>query len=358
MKVRMGYVPVPLVALGNIVGADDLGPHRYDNGILTVDSSDHRGWIDTERNGVAYTCRGGFIDIAHVRDNADLTVALVAQLVRAIESGGTIELPEQGATLRIRAKPAPPEDLERYGHVDLALAGAQWLTFQISIWHEIATWYGYAAFKMWPERVSAFSPEDLYSNLLGVKLAAGVVRHQGARDEIAYNRNMDAWMQRALARLVAVPKASGEAAMWSVDGVWWDSQARLPDWRFVRRRNMDIGAHIRPWLIEEARDPSDSGAVLDQCEGSPPPLVFQNPDGIEGLAFRDYLTLEIGVGDAMAESFPFPDPRSRRVTQEDFPGIIDAIREENDAEFAPGADGPERNPAIDIDRPTASAPRP
>ena len=358
MKVRAGFVPVPLVALGNIVGADDLGPHKYDNGIFTFDSSDHRGWIDIEKNGVAYSCRGGFIDIAHVRDNADLTIALAAQVARVLESGGTIELPEQGATLRIRVKPVKRESLERYGHVDLALAGAQWLTFQISIWHEIATWYGFAAIKMWPERVSAFSPEDLYSNLLGIKLAAGVLHNKGAHGEIEFNRNMDAWIQRALTRLVTVPKASGEAAMWSVDGVWWDSQSRLPDWRFVRRRNMDIDADIRPWLIEEARDPSGSGAVLDECEDSPPPLVLQNRDGFEGLAFRDALTLEIEVGDPMAEDFPFPDPGSRRITQEDFPGVIAAMREENAALLGAGADRPERNPAIDLERTSAGEPRP
>jgi len=358
MKVRVGSVPVPLVALGNMVGADDLGPHKYDNGILTLDSSDHRGWIDIEKNGVAYTCRGGFIDTAHVRDNADLTIALAAQITRALESGGTIELPDQGATLLIRVRPVKRENLQRYGHVDLALAGAQWLAFQVSIWHEIATWYGFAAIKMWPERVSAFSSEDLYSNLLGIKLAAGVVHNKGAHGEIEFNRNMDAWIQRSLARLSAVPKTSGEAAMWSVDGVWWDSRARLPDWHFVRRRNMEIDTDIRPWLLEQAQHPSDSGAVLDECEDSPPPLVLQNRDGFEGLASRDVLTLEIEVGDRMAESFPFPDPGSRRVTQEDFPGIIAAIREENDAEFGAGADRPERNPAIDIEHTTAGAPRP
>jgi hypothetical protein len=304
MKVRVGSVPVPLVALGNMVGADDLGPHKYDNGILTLDSSDHRGWIDIEKNGVAYTCRGGFIDTAHVRDNADLTIALAAQITRALESGGTIELPDQGATLLIRVRPVKRE------------------------------------------------------NLLGIKLAAGVVHNKGAHGEIEFNRNMDAWIQRSLARLSAVPKTSGEAAMWSVDGVWWDSRARLPDWHFVRRRNMEIDTDIRPWLLEQAQHPSDSGAVLDECEDSPPPLVLQNRDGFEGLAFRDVLTLEIEVGDRMAESFPFPEPGSRRVTQEDFPGIIAAIREENDAEFGAGADRPERNPAIDVERSTAGAPRP
>jgi len=340
MKVSMGSLPVPLVSLGNVVGADDLGPHKYDNGLVTVDSSDHRGWIDLEKNGVAYTCRGGFIDTAHVRDNADLTIALFAQLLRTMDAGGAIELPEQGATLRALVKPVKRENLERYGHVELALAGAQWLAFQVSIWHEIATWYGFAAMKMWPERVSAFSPEDLYSNLLGIKLAAGIASNRGAQSEISFNRNMDAWLQQALKRLDAVPKDSGVTAMQSVDGLWWDSQARLPDWHFVRRRNMDVGGKIHPWRIEQARGKDRSGSALDECKETPPPLALRNPDGFEGLAFRDALTLEIEVGEPMAAGFPFPDPGSRTVTQEDYPAIIASIRKENAAEFGEGADRP------------------
>jgi hypothetical protein len=52
------------------------------------------------------------------------------------------------------------------------------------------------------------------------------------------------------------------------------------------------------------------------------------------------LTLEIEVGEPMAEDFPFPNPESRIVTQEDFPEIIAAIRKENAAEFGEGADRP------------------
>jgi hypothetical protein len=341
MKVRVGSVPVPVVALGNVVGADDLGPHKYDSGLVNVDSSDHRGWIDREKNGVIYTCRGGFIDTAHVRDDADLTVALFARLVRTMDAGGAIELPEQGATLRFLVKPGKRENVERYGHVELAIAAAQWAVFQVSTWHEIATWYGFASIKMWPEKVSAFSPEDLYSNLLGVKLAAGIVRNQGAHSETGFNRNMDAWVQQALKRLHAVPKDAGVTAMQSVDGLWWDSTARLPDWHFVRRRNMDIGGRIHPWRIEQASGGDGSPSPLDECEDAPPPLVLRNPDGFEGLAFRDCLTLEIEVGDAMADAgFPFPRPGSRIVTQEDFPAIIASIRKENAAEFGEGADRP------------------
>jgi hypothetical protein len=37
------------------------------------------------------------------------------------------------------------------------------LDFRISIWHEIATWYGFASIARRPEKTSAFSPEDLTS---------------------------------------------------------------------------------------------------------------------------------------------------------------------------------------------------
>jgi hypothetical protein len=52
------------------------------------------------------------------------------------------------------------------------------------------------------------------------------------------------------------------------------------------------------------------------------------------------LTLEIEVGEPMAEEFPFLNPGSRIVTQEDFPEIIATIRKENAAEFGEGADRP------------------
>jgi hypothetical protein len=72
----------------------------------------------------------------------------------------------------------------------------------------------------------------------------------------------------------------------------------------------------------------------------PPPLALHNPDGFEGFAFRNALTLEIEVGDPMAERFPFPRLESRTVTQEDYPAIITAIRNENAAEFGEDADRP------------------
>ena len=52
--------------------------------------------FDREHNGLVYTCRGGFIDTAHVRDYADWAIFLVAQIARLAETGGVVELPDEG----------------------------------------------------------------------------------------------------------------------------------------------------------------------------------------------------------------------------------------------------------------------
>jgi hypothetical protein len=64
-------------------------------------------------------------------------------------------------------------------------------------------------------------------------------------------------------------------------------------------------------------------------------------DGFAGALFRDYATVEFEVSDLLVEAgFPLPDPGSRRVTEKDFPTIIEKIRTENSKTFGPGADAP------------------
>lgn len=341
-KVAVGSVPVPGVEIGNVLDVANIGPHRYDNGYVSVNSSDPRGFVDNENNGLIYTCRGGFIDTAHVRDNADNMLSLTAGIARTMDAGGVIEIPPQGASMRFRLRPIPEEAIAKYDRVRLAVAIAQWAAYQFSIWHEIATFYGYASIAQWPEKISAFSPEDYYSNQIGTRIAGGIILGKGARSDIEYGVNMDAWIKRTLERLVAVPLADSRAAMHAVDGAWWDSEKRIPDWTLVKRRQFTPGPYLRPWRLEDAT-PGTKGQVkpLELCRDAGPPLVFQIPDGFAGASFRDYVTLEFDVNDALADGgFPFPRPASRRVTQEDFPAIIEAARRANSEQFGPEADHP------------------
>ena len=341
LRVELGRVAVPGVEIGNLIDPGDLGHHRYDNGYLSM-QRDPRGFVSDERNGLVYTCRAGFLDIAHVRDNADNTLALISAIARTMETGSTTEIPPQGASMRVRVRPIPPEAIAKYSRKQLAGALAQWLAFQLSIWHEIATFYGYASLADWPEKISAFSPEDLYSNQIGVRIAAGIVAGAGARSDLEYGVNFDAWLTRTLERLRALPLSSSRAAMREVDGAWWDSDKRIPDWTLVTRRNFVTGPFLHGWRLEDAR-PGTRGAVtpLARCKDSAPPLVLYVADGFAGARFRDYATVEFEVGDGLvAGGFPLPRADSRLVTQEDFPAIIGKIRQENAQQFGEGADAP------------------
>ena len=331
LKVEVGRVSVPGVEIGNILGPGDVGPHRYDNGFLSLEASDPRGFVDDENNGLVYTCRGGFVDTAHVRDNADNTLALADAVGRLLDTGGTIEVPPQGAAMRIQLRALPTATIEHHGRIRLAVVLAQWLAYQLSIWHEIATWYGFASMAEWPEKISAFSPEDLYSNQLGARISGAIILDHGARSDTEYNLNLDAWIAQMLKRLEVVSLADAIAAAQAVDGAWWDSERRIPDWQLVQRRRMDTGPLLRPWVLEVA-SPGAKGPVrpIAACRNAGPPLVLRVVDGWGGLAFRDQATLEFEVGDAMvAAGFPFPRPGSRLVTQDDFPAIIAEVHREN-----------------------------
>jgi hypothetical protein len=226
--------------------------------------------------------------------------------------------------------------------MQLSVALAEWLAYQFSIWHEIATFYGYASIAQWPEKISAFSPEDLYSNQIGARLAGAIILAREARSDIEYALSMDAWIRRALERLGAVSLKDSQRAMREVDGAWWDSDKRIPDWTLVKRRQFVTGPFLRPWRLEDGRT-GTKGPVnpLPRCEKAAPPLVLHVLDGFAGALFRDYATVEFEVSDLLIDSgFPLPDPGSRLVTEKDFSTIIEKIRAENAKTFGPGADAP------------------
>jgi hypothetical protein len=352
LRTKLGSVPVPGVKLKNIIAVEELGPHVYDSGVLAMQGS-YGEFLSSENNGLVYTCRGGFVDTAHVRDYADWTMFLAGAVGRSLETGTEIEFPPEGGQRRMILEPVDPELLARFGRTRLTLPLAQWLTFQLSIWHEIATWFGWSSMELFPERASAFSPEDLFSNLLGVKLSGGVIRMRGAATDLLYSSHLDGWTRVALEQLGAVSAEAGIAAAELVDGIWWDSSRHLPDAALVRRRNMEIGSEIRPWVLSRAGSWDALEAWLGaHCGGEVPPASLSNPDSFHGIPFRDLARLEIEVGEKIAPRFPFSRPGSRVVTQEDFPYIIEAIRRLNEEEFGPGAARPERDAGVPrADRP-------
>lgn len=345
LKVKVGVAVVPGYKKENIIALEEIGHHEYDNGALTVQTDPKRG-ILLENNGLIYTCRGGFVDLAHVRDYADLTLYLTMRLARSVPLATTIELPDQGTKQRIVIKALPQSFLGNYGRWYATTALAGWIAYQISIWHEVVTWYDWQSVKGFSEKLSAFSPEDLYSNVVGISMATGIIRNQLAQSRDAYNRSVDAWLPEVLRRLSAVSWPQSREAMASVDGLWWSSEREMPDWLLVTHRNFETKLPLSGWLVSEAPPPDQvRPSIAKMCENKPEPLELELPERVGPVKFSDYATVEFEFTDGwMPQSFPFPRVGSKVVTQADLPTIIAAIRKEAQVDLGPGFDKPRATP--------------
>jgi hypothetical protein len=336
LKVKVGAAPIPGYQIENIRGPKELGPHGYDKGNLKA-----------EKNGLVYTCRGGFIDTAHIRDNGDRTLYLSMQIARRLPDGFTLVLPDEGTRRVVVVKPLPPGVLLRQGRWKVATTLAQWVNFQLSVWHEIVTWYGWESVKGFSEKASAFSIEDLYSNVLGESLAAGIILQHEINSRRAYDRAMDAWIYEGLRRLLAVPRVDGRRAMQAVDGSWWDSRERVPDNKLVLRRYLRITSPLQGWLVV---DGVKKGPVLtelkEMCERSPGPLPLSIPERLDDQKIEDLVTVEFEFSSWIPDSFAQPAHKGLVLTQADFPALLRDIAARGEKELGPGFDEPGPHPDL------------
>ena len=165
---NMGIAGIPFAKKTDITSVGELGPHNY------------LGKKD-ENNGNIYTKRGGFLDLGHLRDCADWT-AYLYQLINASKENKELtitRLGNEGGTKTLELLiPDEFDDLDA-----CELAGK--IAYDLSLWHEIATWFGASYVPLVPERFSSFSPEDLFSNLLGVHLGMRAIK-----SDLDYNEAM------------------------------------------------------------------------------------------------------------------------------------------------------------------------
>jgi len=340
IRATLAGMTIPGYLIPNIIGVEDIGPHSYDSGYVHLPSADApQLTVNRENNGLIYTCRGGFIDTAHVRDYIDWSVHVGVQLARGLLAEERVEfaLPDEGGSRRIILASVDPELVQRLGPRRLTIWLAEWITWKMSVWHEIATWYGFHSVPGFSEEASAFSPEDLYSNAIGVRLLPAIVYHHAERSESDFNGSVDQWLPQVIEFLGPVPREVGIAAAEAVDKLWWDSDARVPEKALVLRRAMDFERTVTPWLVPPSRMPA---ALREACGDAPEPHTLYAPDRYAGITFGDLVTLEIEVDDKIAKQFPFTKI-GRTVTQSDFPTIVEAIREQNRSEFGDDADRPD-----------------
>ncbi|OUR98762.1 hypothetical protein A9Q84_04945 [Halobacteriovorax marinus] len=124
-----------------------------------------------EGNGLLYTCKAGYIDLTHLRDTADWTKEVFELLGKHLGKDKSITVKEEGAKRRLHFLSMDTRDLTRQ---DLLIIAAN-ISYENSVWHEIATGFDFVKF----QHMSAFSPEDNYSNYLGTHLAKEALTNDG-----------------------------------------------------------------------------------------------------------------------------------------------------------------------------------
>lgn len=281
---------LPFTKQSDITSLAGIGVHKY------------LGHKD-EGNGNIYTRRGGFIDLGHLRDCADWTAYLYNRMV-AQKAGNPIiiDLGSEGGhktlTISIPEGAAAP-DL-------YSLAGK--IAYDLSVWHEIATWFGASYIPMVPERYSSFSPEDLYSNLLGVTLGI-----RALKSELSYDQAMTLLIAETLDSLQAVETIEETyAAMDKVENIWWTSEKSLPSKKVLLKRYYDSGEHLTPWLIPDVN--------FEQK-----PYTLQKPEA----ALSSFYEFKIKLNYRFPVKDIFVSQIDRTITQEDFDRIISYIEQDD-----------------------------
>lgn len=212
---------------------DKLGTHRY--------ASSRK-----EKNGMVYTCRGGFIDIGHVREAADRTAYLRDLLYKNLIRRRTeisYKVVEPSIYRAVITYPPGWDHLKKEEKAAIArqaaLQMAQSFAHDSLVWHEILTWFGFSSTWIFPERISSFSWEDTYSDLLGITLAG-----EALADSKTYNRSMTERLNQALQDLEVQPSQVARRAAREIEGKWFTGGFYF----FVemKKRNFDTGLGYRP----------------------------------------------------------------------------------------------------------------
>jgi hypothetical protein len=221
---RMGSYPASALPT-KFLDVNNLGNHSYGMGL-------------SENNGLVYTAEGGHIDIAHLRIAADNTRYLYGRVRQCLLNND----PE--FTFKLNVEPSTyhadiqypsywqtiPQDYREKIADKMSLEMSRYFTFTMTTWHEVLTWFGYKCVFFLPEKSSAFSWEDIYSNLLGTQLGAQALQD----DRHDYNRAMTILLKEELLALQAQPpRVAKQAAREMVDNL-----------RHINRtRNTDIGLY-------------------------------------------------------------------------------------------------------------------
>ncbi len=280
---------LPGIKLTETTSIEKIGEHHY-----LGDSS--------EENGIIYSRRGGFIDMGHLRDQADWTAFLYTQILQNKASGNwSMLLGHEGGEKNLNISLIPNLDNQDM----IRLAGK--IAYDLSVWHEIATWFGASTIPFVPERYSSFSIEDAYSNLLGVTIGM-----QALQSELPYEQAVTQLINKHLKDLEAVAtEAETYMAMEAVRDVWWTRERKLPSSKVLIERQIQVYPCLKPWLVPGMKSANPNPAELNV------PLQASN-----GQLLNSYYQLEFRLNYKFPFRKIFPERRARNITQNDFDRML------------------------------------
>lgn len=268
---RMGSLPYPSPFYAT-ADPENLGPHRYG------------GWSLRESGrGIIYSEHGGFIDLAHIRITADWAWYYYQRIHRALERGDEQLGLAMNKGSRMRLYFEYPEHWDEVADErrpelihEISLGISKDLVWILGAWHEIATWYGYSRFVIGSERISAFTYDDTFSHLVGMRVVGRAIDGP----DVDYNEAMTKSLELEMRKLGALSPEQTRAATERVRGRWWGRGGS-------KRRYVELslnGEPQRPWLAPD--EPGEPGRLGEAFE-------LPGLGVIDGYDYSDFYRVEI-----------------------------------------------------------------
>ncbi|HXH32129.1 MAG TPA: DUF4056 domain-containing protein [Bacteriovoracaceae bacterium] len=274
-----------------------LGEHRF----ARIGDEDDK----EDKVGLIYTCKGGFIDVSHVRDTADWAAHILYNLSSWIGSGREVLAREEGSfeTRGVYFPKLTTKQLTSLSKADLAdLAVA--ISNSMALLHEIPTSFNI-------QKGSAFSVEDAYSNLLGSYLGV-----RAAQGPLPFNRAMSEILLSELSELGSMEKKKTVIVHKMVKNLWWKSSFS-GGFDSVLKRDFTFEDDIRPFRVDAVPYcQSDAEKVLKI------PAVLSN-----GRSVNEYFQIRGQMKEHFFEKLAKIGVHIQGpLTQEHYPEVIQGIR--------------------------------
>jgi hypothetical protein len=307
---RMGTLPTPPPG-PRFSDPNNLGKHSY-------------SFAPFEKNGIVYTCKAGHIDLTHLRWNADYTRYLTKKTYKTLtkkNKGFSFNVTWEPSTHKIEfIYPENWDDLSKKEKEKIAEEISSemgpYIAFNATLWHEIITWFGTNFAAIEPEFNSAFSWEDIYSNLLGVKLGSEVVKDPKS----SYDKELTLAIDKELKRLGVRSRKAAIDAVEKMRGKWFRGYVDVD----TMRKNMDVGlddGYVTPILVPGV------------CDGAQPePLAVPVIDKLSKYGFSMKYEISPKVweqGKILKAIYRHQKPESKKIQPDKhYPMLMEHIKKE------------------------------